>query len=732
MDVEKATMEDQVLDNGRLADSPRLCSIIIVNYNGSRFLFDCFSSLLAMKYPADLLDIIMVDNGSTDDSIALVQNNFPTVRIFKDSENSFCKAVNLGILEARGDYIGLLNNDTIVDENWLMELANVLNRHERAGAVGGKILFKNGIINSVGIDENNGYFRDRGFGESDIGQYDKIDEVQYVCGAGVLYRRQAIEEVGPMDNDFVIYVEDVDYGQRLRKQGWKILFTPWAKLYHEFQGSSKSNRVAYYFCTRNRLLFMAKHRPYQLPGAIKTTAAFRDHEYDVVFDFLPAVLKKLFESQDLQVINQTLSALVSELVDVFGNQKVENLLARMEVALGYRKLRIGIYDHALHFMGGGQKYVCTLASVLQDKYDITYICNKPVTVKSLNDWYDLDLSRCRIKVIPLPFFEERHCQEINAAMVTADMENPFQAIAMESANYDFFINANMLSKCLPLSNRSILVCHFPDTDPGPHFAAHKYTHVITNGEYTTYWLRRRWGMVKDLILHPPVNMYATNTNSADPFVLKENLILSVARFEQTGSKKQKEMVKAFNFLCKQYPSLMKSWRLCLAGGSLEGTTYADEVKQLAKSNPHIDVKINLPATDLRRVFAAGRIFWHLCGLDVDENESPQLIEHFGMTTVEAMQNYCVPIVNNGGGQKEIVAHGESGFLIGSLAELCEQTRQLISEPDRLRQTMLKAYERGHQFNIEKFTLEALAFFKRLEDEYVSIPNPIIAQVAHTY
>src|SRR5262249_53560356 len=157
------------------------------------------------------------------------------------------------------------------------------------------------------------------------------------------------------------------------------------------------------------------------------------------------IFKKLIESQDMEVLNKVIPNLVNELVDVFGTHRIENLLARLEVALGLRRLKVGIYDHALHFMGGGQKYVCTLASYLQERYDVTFICNKPTSLGDVAKWYDLDLSKCRLNVIPLEFYDSRGCNEINASMITADMENPFIAVSKESAEHDFFLNANMLA-----------------------------------------------------------------------------------------------------------------------------------------------------------------------------------------------------------------------------------------------------------------------------------------------
>lgn len=725
-------MTDQPQRAGGRPERP-LCSIIIVNFNGRRFLQECIASVLAVDYPADRLEVLLVDNGSQDGSAALVRNTFPSVRVLWNLDNNYAKALNVGLGAARGDLIGFVNNDAVLDRRWLLELVSLFDEHEKLGCAGGKIFLDKSRLHSAGLEETpEGFFRDRGPGEAGMATFDAVAEVPAVRGTGVLYRRAALEAVGPMDEDFVIYWEDIDYAYRLRKLGWKILYTPHARLRHAFQGGNVLNRLAYYFCDRNRLLYTAKHYPYRLAWAVRTSAAYKDAAHDMLFEFMAGVFKKLLSLHDAEVLKEALPDLVRELSGVFGARRIENLLARMEVALGYRKPKIGIYDHALHFVGGGQKYVCTMAAILQERYDVTYIANKPVTLAQLSQWYDLDLSKCHLKIIPLPFYEARRSEVIHASMVMGHMPNPFLAISEESSHYDFFINANMLSKCPPLSNRSLFICHFPDVNPGPYFAAHRYTHIITNGQYTTHWLEKRWGMRAHRVIYPPVDMYGASSEGTDPLRGKESIILSVARFEDRGTKKQKALVKAFNMLCRRDPDRMRSWRLWLVGGTVPGVPYIKEVRRAARSNPRIEIKTNVSLSELRRHYARASIFWHACGLGVDEEKEPELIEHFGMTTVEAMQNYCAPVVINGGGQREIVEHETSGFLFRSQDELCDYTYRLIADPALLHQVMRNAYARSHQFNLDRFARETQAFFDALEREYITLENPRIEYIQAAY
>jgi glycosyltransferase involved in cell wall biosynthesis len=121
---------------------------------------------------------------------------------------------------------------------------------------------------------------------------------------------------------------------------------------------------------------------------------------------------------------------------------------------------------------------------------------------------------------------------------------------------------------------------------------------------------------------------------------------------------------------------------------------------------------NLNNKEILKLYGDASIFWHACGLN---EQNPHLIEHFGMTTVEAMQNYCVPIVINGGGQKEIVEHGVSGFLFSTEEELLSWTLKVIND-DELREKIAHgAFERSHQFNADVFKKKVVSFFANLEN-----------------
>lgn len=213
-------------------------SIITVNYNGKKYLRKCLDSIYKLNYPKNKFEIIVVDNCSTDDSINYVRKNFPKVKIFKNDINNYCRANNLGIKVAKGKYIAILNNDTKVDQNWLIELVKVIELDKSIGVVGSKILLPDGRIQNAGhIEFPNFYWSERGFGEEKE-KYNKLEGIVSLCGAAVLYRKKSLEDTGLFDEDFVIYMEDVDMSFRLRKSGWKVVFVPNSIVYHTFHGSA--------------------------------------------------------------------------------------------------------------------------------------------------------------------------------------------------------------------------------------------------------------------------------------------------------------------------------------------------------------------------------------------------------------------------------------------------------------------------------------------------------------
>jgi glycosyltransferase involved in cell wall biosynthesis len=220
-----------------------------------------------------------------------------------------------------------------------------------------------------------------------------------------------------------------------------------------------------------------------------------------------------------------------------------------------------------------------------------------------------------------------------------------------------------------------------------------YQHWVANSAFTQGWTRRRWGIECDVV-YPPVQILGTGA--------KRPLILSVGRFSTIAhTKKQLELMGAFEEL-QQTP--LRSWMYASVGGlngRAENRAYFDRVRVAGRDCSTI-VEANLSADALRGLFQSAKIFWHATGFNDDTVEHPELCEHFGISTVEAMGAGCVPVVVNKGGQPEIVEHGVSGFVWNTLAELKEYT-SLLARDDRLWATMSAAAQRRAQmYSRERF------------------------------
>jgi hypothetical protein len=239
-----------------------LVSVVVVNYNGKKFLDDCLSSL--ERQTCQNFEVILVDNGSSDDSIAFARGKFPGVKIVDNGVNlGFAGGTNSGIREAQGEFIFTLNNDTIADPRMLEEIVRPMQSDQHVGVCGSKMLLSDGRINSTAICiSRSGAAWDRGMGEVDNGQYDKREEVFGACAGAALYRRSMLEEIGLFDEDFFLYSEDVDLAFRAQLAGWKCMYVPTAKVVHVHGGTTgPGSEMAVYYLNRNLIWYITKNFP---------------------------------------------------------------------------------------------------------------------------------------------------------------------------------------------------------------------------------------------------------------------------------------------------------------------------------------------------------------------------------------------------------------------------------------------------------------------------------------
>ena len=216
-------------------------SVIIPNWNGRSLLEDCLKSLIKQTFKD--FEIILVDNGSTDDSIDYVANNFPEVKIIKLSKNmGFAKAINKGVKKTLADYVAFLNNDTEVDKDWLKNLISCANSHPEVVSVNSKLLnfYDRKKIDGVGILVNEvGQARSIGWQEQDSGQFEKEQYIFGASGGAALFRRTDFIKVGMFDENYFMYCEEVDFAFRAQFLGYKSIYCPGAVVYHKHKATAK-------------------------------------------------------------------------------------------------------------------------------------------------------------------------------------------------------------------------------------------------------------------------------------------------------------------------------------------------------------------------------------------------------------------------------------------------------------------------------------------------------------
>jgi GT2 family glycosyltransferase len=227
----------------------------------------CLQSLAGQSLAP--LEVVVVDNGSNDGSVEMVEREFPQVALIGNSRNlGFCAANNQGIFASHGQFIALLNNDAEADPRWVESLKDVFSGRPGVGMAASKILVHSdpGRIDKAGhlifLDGQN---RGRGTGQLDQGQFDLIEEVLWPDGCAAMYRREMLDQIGGFDEDYFAYADDAELGLRARIAGWGCLYAPKARVFHHrgtTLGLQSTRRIQ--LIERNRILLVLKHFPGRL------------------------------------------------------------------------------------------------------------------------------------------------------------------------------------------------------------------------------------------------------------------------------------------------------------------------------------------------------------------------------------------------------------------------------------------------------------------------------------
>lgn len=234
-------------------------SVIIVTYNSAADIAAC---LTALQRQSVAHEVVVVDNGSQDDTAALVRARFPNVRLLAEAENwGFAGGVNCGVAAAQGELIALLNPDAVAQPDWLAQLSAPF-ADGQVGVAGSKVLGGDRRLQSVGtlLEQPVLLTAHRGDGEPDRGQYDRPAEVWSVHGAAMAFPRRVWQQLGGFDEGFFPgYWEEADFCERARRVGLRVLVAPGAVVQHtEATATGKYSAEFYFYYHRNRLRYAAK------------------------------------------------------------------------------------------------------------------------------------------------------------------------------------------------------------------------------------------------------------------------------------------------------------------------------------------------------------------------------------------------------------------------------------------------------------------------------------------
>ncbi len=282
-------------------------SIITINYNG---LNDTCALIESIPFN-DKMEVIVVDNASTNDEVSKINQRFPYVKTIKSDKNlGFAGGNNLGIKAAKGKYLFIINNDTIFKNFNVQPLIGRLESSKTIGIACPKIRFawSNNPIQFAGytpLSKITVRNQAIGFGEEDYGQYEKAHPTPYAHGAAMLIKREAIEKVGLMPECYFLYYEELDWSMMFTRAGYEVWYEPASTIYHkESQSTGNNSPLRTFYITRNRLLLVkrnwsgiSKYISYSYLIAIVALRDILKYTLKGKFQLVKAIIKGIFDFQ---------------------------------------------------------------------------------------------------------------------------------------------------------------------------------------------------------------------------------------------------------------------------------------------------------------------------------------------------------------------------------------------------------------------------------------------------
>jgi glycosyltransferase involved in cell wall biosynthesis len=371
-----------------------------------------------------------------------------------------------------------------------------------------------------------------------------------------------------------------------------------------------------------------------------------------------------------------------------------------------RPLRIGLYSPYFGAtFGGGEKYLALTASALHAAFPahaLDLIGPVPADPTRYERMLNVDLSGIGLRAT------NRRVTPVHRALNRAGILRPLRNRVVGgqggrvSLGYELFVH---MAYAIPVrchAPHGVVLCQFPyplrsaaDLDG--------YGLVVCQSQYVRRWIGRLWDR-DAIVVSPPVDVPAAEPRWSS----KERLVLSVGRFIGEGhAKRQDLMVHAFRRLVA---AGLEGWELHLAGAVHRDAVHAgyfERVQALARGLP-VHLYPDASYSEVQDLYGRASIYWHAAGYGVDDGTDPAGMEHFGMTTAEAMAHGAVPVVFAGGGQVEVVDDGDDGFWWREMEELQERTLQLASDSALRRRLGERARAASRRFSRERFAAAIVA------------------------
>ncbi|MBO0727851.1 MAG: glycosyltransferase family 4 protein [Acidimicrobiaceae bacterium] len=394
-----------------------------------------------------------------------------------------------------------------------------------------------------------------------------------------------------------------------------------------------------------------------------------------------------------------------------------------------RRLSIGIYSPFFGTtIGGGEKYLGVTAEAVRDGFpdaDLEIMAPKRVDVGRYERMLGLDLRGIRIRANnPGPSRLKRRLARIPTLRLYRDLVVSAQAVP-ETARYDLFISMVYVLPAFSRARRGVILCQFPyerrlklvdsprfggplfDLYSRPYWALRHhlfageidaFQQIICQSDYVRRWVRNIWHR-DSMVINPPIDVPVDEPR----WDRKQNIILSVGRFFAGGhSKRHDVMVRAFR---EMYDAGHTDWELHLVGSvqmdKSDDCEYFAEVVSLTSGYP-IRLHVDVPGEQVEDLYRRASIYWHAAGYGVDEERHPSQLEHFGMTTAEAMGHGVTPVAIARGGQPEVVQDGVNGYLWRTTDELKGRTIELMQSHELRRRLGDEARRSVARFSRQRF------------------------------